>query len=106
MMLQRIGHVSCVRCNYETLDSMTFEEQDIVMKEHLADKHPDWMTDGGASIISERLAKSDAERIADLERYLADAYTALGPGVNRAIALDDHIFSLKRQLAEARKGGK
>ena len=55
--LQRVGHASCVRCDFETSDSMSFEEQDTAMNAHLTEKHPDWMTDGGASIRKDRLPK-------------------------------------------------
>jgi len=39
------------------------------------------------------------ERLADLERQLAEAYDALG-NVNRGVYLHDYIFALKQQLAE------
>jgi hypothetical protein len=44
--MQRVGHSSCIRCDFETSDDMPFEEQDAAMMAHLAEKHPNWMTDG------------------------------------------------------------
>ena len=44
--MQRVGHSSCIRCDFETSDEMSFEEQDAALMAHLAEKHPDWMTDG------------------------------------------------------------
>lgn len=55
--MQRVGHSSCIRCNFETDDKMSFQEQDEAMRVHLAENHPDWMTDGGASILKDRLPK-------------------------------------------------
>lgn len=40
---QRVGHASCVRCDYVTRDEMSFEEQDAAMMKHLEEKHPNWM---------------------------------------------------------------
>ena len=55
--LQRVGHCSCVRCEFETSDDMTFEEQDEALMKHLEEQHPGWMTDGGKSIRKDRLPK-------------------------------------------------
>ena len=44
--MQRVGHSSCIRCDFETSDEMPFKEQDAAMMAHLAEKHPNWMTDG------------------------------------------------------------
>jgi hypothetical protein len=40
----------------------------------------------------------------ELERQLAAAYSALGPGASRSIELHDHIFTLKENLAETNAG--
>lgn len=53
--LQRVGHSSCIRCDFETSGQMTFDEQDRAMMEHLAAEHPGWQTDGGKSIKQDRL---------------------------------------------------
>lgn len=60
--MQRVGKSSCIRCDFETDEKMSFQEQDAAMLDHLTEKHPDWMTDGGASIIKARLPVSDKER--------------------------------------------
>jgi hypothetical protein len=41
---------------------MSFEEQDAAMMTHLAEKHPDWMTDGGASILKHRVPGGDIKQ--------------------------------------------
>jgi hypothetical protein len=41
--MQRVGHSRCVRCDFETRDDMSFEEQDAAMMIHLEKMHPDWM---------------------------------------------------------------
>ena len=77
-MLQQVEHSSCIRClDFETSDGMSFEEQDTALRAHLAEKHPDWQTDGGASILERRLPKSEKDRIVDLERQLADCAVIL-----------------------------
>lgn len=43
--MQRVGHSRCVRCDFETSDDMTFEQQDAAMMAHLADRHPNWMAE-------------------------------------------------------------
>ena len=45
-MYQRVGHSSCIRCDFTTTDEMSFDEQDAALMAHLTEKHPDWMTDG------------------------------------------------------------
>lgn len=54
--MQRMGPSSCVRCDFETSDETPFEEQDAAIHAHLEEEHPDWMTDGGASVLKHRLA--------------------------------------------------
>lgn len=71
--MQRVGKSSCVRCEFETDESMSFAAQDAAMMAHLAEKHPGWMTDGGASILKNRMPKSDKDRIIELEAQLAEA---------------------------------
>ena len=44
--MQRVGHVRCIRCAFETSDDMTFDQQDAALMLHLAEKHPNWMFDG------------------------------------------------------------
>jgi hypothetical protein len=82
--LQRVGHASCIRCDFETSDRMSFEEQNAAMNAHLTEKHPDWMTDGGASIRKDRLPK---------------------PAPTEAVVarMQGEIDALKAELAEARK---
>ena len=43
--MQRVGHSSCIRCDFETDDAMSFEAQDAAMMAHLAEKHPNWQTE-------------------------------------------------------------
>ncbi len=44
--VQRTGHSRCVRCDFETSDAMSFEQQDIAMHQHLDEVHPGWLLDG------------------------------------------------------------
>ena len=69
--MRRIGHSSCIRCDFETSDDMSFAEQDKAIMDHLAEKHPDWMTDGGASILKHRLSESPADKVVRLEATIA-----------------------------------
>ena len=65
---QRVGKSSCVRCDFDTDESMSFADQDEAMRAHLEEKHPGWQTDGGASILKRRMPVSDADQIAALEQ--------------------------------------
>ena len=73
--IQRIGKSSCIRCEFETNEKMSFAEQDAAMMAHLAEKHPDWMTEPLTRQQEQRLAKlhltPDQRRIAELEQQLA-----------------------------------
>ena len=42
-MRQR-GRTYCVHCEYETLDSMSFDEQNAAMRDHMVTAHPNWLT--------------------------------------------------------------
>ena len=74
--MQRIGQSSCIRCEFETNEKMSFAEQDAAMMAHLVEKHPDWMTEPLTRQQEQRLAEKrltpDQRRIAELEQQLAD----------------------------------
>ena len=74
--LQRIGKSSCIRCEFETNEKMSFAEQDAAMMAHLVEKHPDWMTEPLTRQQEQRLAEKrltpDQRRIIELEQQLAD----------------------------------
>ena len=86
---QGVGKSSCVRCDFDTDESMSFADQDEAMRAHLEEKHPGWQTDGGASILKRRMPVSDADKIAALEQentrlreaLEATAYMMVAPGV-------------------------
>lgn len=42
-MRQR-GRAYCVHCEYETLDIMSFDEQNAAMRDHMVTAHPNWLT--------------------------------------------------------------
>ena len=65
--MQRVGHSRCIRCDFETSDEMSFEQQDAAIMAHLTEKHPNWMIDGGASILKDRLQKSPQDQIEELK---------------------------------------
>jgi hypothetical protein len=90
-MIQRVGHVSCIRCDFETTDEMSFADQDAAMVAHLAEKHPDWMIDGGASILPERMPISDAERIKRLEAALAEMSKPVTDDEWLGLCAGDHV---------------
>jgi len=75
--MHRMGHVSCIRCDFETSDDMSFEEQDAIMITHLTVCHPNWQTDGGASIIKGRLPKSAEELLRESLATLQTKYDIL-----------------------------
>ncbi len=54
--MQRMGHSSCIRCDFETSDDMTFEQQDAALHAHLELAHPDWMT---TPLTSEQLKRAN-----------------------------------------------
>jgi hypothetical protein len=70
--MQRVGHSSCIRCDFETDDAMSFAEQDAAMMAHLADKHPNWemekLTPEQESRLAARYQDPRDKRIAALEQ--------------------------------------
>jgi hypothetical protein len=69
---------------------------------HAKDLQPSYdlaLSHNGTEKWADNFAVRMIERIDDLERQLAEAYDALG-NVNRGVYLHDHIFALKKQLAE------
>jgi len=79
--LQRIGKSSCIRCDFETDENTSFAEQDAAMMAHLAEKHPNWMTEGLTKEQQSRLAEKqltpDQKRIAALEAQLAGKWISV-----------------------------
>lgn len=53
--MQRVGDMSCIRCDFKTDARKSFQEQTAEMSAHLVKEHPDWMIDGGKSIKRDRL---------------------------------------------------
>jgi hypothetical protein len=43
--MRRVGKSSCIRCEFETDEAQSFAEQDAALMAHLAEKHPNWMTE-------------------------------------------------------------
>jgi hypothetical protein len=43
--MQRVGRSYCIRCDFETDEAQSFIEQDEAMSKHLAEKHPNWLTE-------------------------------------------------------------
>jgi hypothetical protein len=95
----RVGHSSCLRCEFETDEEQSFEKQDAAMMAHLKEKHPEWMTDGGASILLERMPENvERKRIADiLGKCMRDAgYDTAGSIAAKFIAqATDALVKLK-----------
>lgn len=92
--MQRVGHSSCIRCNFETDDEMSFQDQDAAMMVHLAENHPDWQTDGGASILKDRMPKpnEDVMRLArealEFNWSLCDADMGCAECEKKRVAID------------------
>lgn len=80
--LQRVGHSSCIRCNFETNDKMSFAAQDAAMLAHLAEFHPDWQTDGGASILPKRLPRSKEDVLRQAREALEFNFSDCVPELN------------------------
>lgn len=55
--MQRIGPDSCLRCDYVTDASKSFDEQDADLHKHLDEKHPGWMTDRVTTAIPTKTGK-------------------------------------------------
>ena len=106
--MQRVGHSSCVRCEFETSDEMSFEEQDAAMMAHLAEKHPDWQTDGGASILKKRLPGGNAEvAMRAVMRTVSDYTSQMDKEelAQFASSLTTYALRLKEEFADFRKVG-
>ena len=73
--MQRVGKSSCIRCEFETDEAQSFAEQDVAMMAHLAEKHPNWMTEPLTAeqqkALVERCMDPKDKRIVELERALA-----------------------------------
>ena len=101
-MRQR-GRTYCVHCEYETLDSMSFDEQNAAMRDHMVTAHPNWLTPEQLRVhdllpeeerrTQERIAavvRERDERIAALEAQLTaitaerDALLCSGAAANSA----------------------
>lgn len=54
--MQRIGNSRCVRCDYQTSASDSFEKQDKDLMDHLAAVHPSWMLEGVQQSATKPLA--------------------------------------------------
>ena len=80
--MQRVGHTSCLRCEFETSDDMSFQEQDAAMDAHLAEFHPNWMTDGGASILKERMPRSNEDIMRQAREALEFNFIQCTPDMN------------------------
>ena len=105
---QRVGKSSCVRCDFDTDESMSFADQDEAMRAHLEEKHPGWQTDGGASILKRRMPVSDADQIAALEQEntrLREALELCKPVIRRH-GQDAHNDAMDAAITKAQGGGK
>jgi len=72
--MQRVGKSSCIRCDFETDESQSFAEQDAAMHAHLAEKHPNWMTEPLTAeqqkALNQRCMDPKDRRIRELEEQL------------------------------------
>ena len=59
MTIQRVGNIRCIRCDFETVASKPFAEQDADLMEHLTTTHPNWMFD---DLAREQAALADLKR--------------------------------------------
>ena len=108
------GHEYCVHCEYETLDSMSFDEQNAAMRDHMVTAHPNWLTPEQLRVhdllpeeerrTQERIAavvRERDERIATLEAQLAQLRS---DDALEAKAVRDQlpgIVELRKKLADA-----
>ena len=76
--MQRVGKSSCIRCEFETDETMSFADQDAALMAHLKVAHPRWMleplTPEQTARLAERQLTPDQRRIAELQSQL-DALT-------------------------------
>ncbi len=71
LYMQRVGHSRCVRCDYETSDSMSFAEQDAAMHKHLDSEHPGWLLDGSGKNKGQ-CSMSELKTAKDLQELYED----------------------------------
>jgi hypothetical protein len=101
--MMRTGHSSCLRCEFETRDDMPFNEQDEVMRKHLEDAHPDWMTDGGKSIKENRRQSLEFGSVA---RYACINYETFARHEWVKAEDYDRLLSAFRILEQSKAGTK
>jgi chromosome segregation ATPase len=104
--MQRVGHSSCIRCDFETDDAMSFVEQDAAMMAHLADKHPNWHTEKLTPEQERRLAARWQDprdkRIEELEADVAKFRREIDLRVEQASALNEDKERFKADNAQLR----
>ena len=73
--MQRVGKSSCIRCEFETDESMSFEAQAAAMTAHLEEKHPNWLSEpltaAQQARLDDLLKTLDQRRIEELEKEFA-----------------------------------
>lgn len=102
--MMRVGKSSCIRCDFETDEAMSFTAQDAAMMEHLKVAHPKWMTEPLTPEQEARIAElnrtPDQRRIAELEAQLKALTEQVRVLKQNAEDLRDSVLNQRGALAE------